>query len=159
MNLYKKQHPHPEGICPPFYSKLFTVRWCEVDFNGHMSNASYLNLATDVRMMFFKEHGFTVNDFKQLRIGPVAVQDEISYYKELRLMDEIEVHLELVGLSRNDVKMQIRNIFYRKDKQKAASILTTGVWFHLDERKAIPAPPKLLTALNQVPRSADFRII
>ena len=40
------------------YSKEFLAGWGTMDFNGHMGNTAYLNLAADVRMAFFAEHGF-----------------------------------------------------------------------------------------------------
>ena len=34
-----------------------------MDFNGHMANTAYLDLAADVRMAFFAEHGFPPAEF------------------------------------------------------------------------------------------------
>jgi acyl-CoA thioester hydrolase len=35
------------------FEKTFHVGWGNVDFNGHLGNTSFLDLAVDVRMFFF----------------------------------------------------------------------------------------------------------
>jgi hypothetical protein len=40
------------------YAKEFLAGWATMDINGHMANTAYLDLAADVRMAFFAEHGF-----------------------------------------------------------------------------------------------------
>ncbi len=47
-------------MTPPFdgrYYKEFLAGWGTMDVNGHMANTAYLDLAADVRMAFFAEHG------------------------------------------------------------------------------------------------------
>lgn len=46
-------------------SKQFLAGWGTMDFNGHMANTAYLDLAADVRMAFFAEHGFPPSEFRQ----------------------------------------------------------------------------------------------
>ena len=40
------------------YAKSFLAGWGTMDFNSHMANTAYLDMAADVRMAFFEEHGF-----------------------------------------------------------------------------------------------------
>jgi acyl-CoA thioester hydrolase len=61
------------------FEKTFHVGWANVDFNGHLGNTSYLNPAVDVRMFFFAENGFSIQEFQHQRFGPVILKDEISY--------------------------------------------------------------------------------
>ena len=39
------------------YAKQFLAGWAMMDFNSHMGNTAYLNLAADVHVAFFAEHG------------------------------------------------------------------------------------------------------
>lgn len=39
------------------YAKEFIAGWGTMDFNDHMANTAYLNMAADVRMAFFAERG------------------------------------------------------------------------------------------------------
>ena len=51
------------------YAKQFLAGWGTMDFNGHLANRSYLDLAADVRMQFFAEHGFPPSEFRRRRFG------------------------------------------------------------------------------------------
>ncbi len=56
-------------VTPPSdgrYAKEFLAGWATMDINGHMANTSYLDLAADVRMAFFAEHGFPPAEFRKL---------------------------------------------------------------------------------------------
>ena len=37
------------------YAKEFLAGWGTMDFNGHLANTAYLNLAADVRLAFFAD--------------------------------------------------------------------------------------------------------
>ena len=39
----------------------------------------------DVRMMFFSENSFSMDEFIRRKIGPVIRKDELEYFKEIRL--------------------------------------------------------------------------
>jgi acyl-CoA thioester hydrolase len=71
----------------------FRVGWSDLDGNAHMGNSSYLDYASNTRMLFFAKHGFTASRFASEKFGPVIVRDELVYRKELRLMDEFKVDL------------------------------------------------------------------
>lgn len=141
------------------FKQHFTVRWGDIDFNAHMANTAYLNVASDTRMIYFEEQGFSVQNFLQLHIGPVVMKDELDYYRELRLYDEFEVQLLIGGLSEDGSRFRFRNDFYRSDQVLAASVTTTDGWLDLDKRSLIPPPPKLLETLQQLGRTKDFEIL
>ena len=141
------------------YSKKFKARWGDMDFNGHMANTAYLDVAADVRMMFFEENGFTMREFEHLRIGPVIMKDEIDYHRELRLLEQMEVHHELSGLSEDGSRFRMRNVFYREDGKKAATVTSSIIWLSLDERRPVPPPGKLHQVLKEIPCTADFEVL
>ena len=141
------------------FKREFKARWGDMDFNGHMSNTAYLDLAGDVRMMYFEENGFPMKRFEELHMGPVVFKDEIEYFKEIRLMENIEVHHLIAGYSEDGSKFRIRNIFYRSDGKKAASITSTGGWLDLKARKLVLPPQKLFNAFKQLVKADDFEIL
>ena len=57
------------------YAREFLAGWGTMDFNGHLANTAYLDLAADVRMAFFAEHGFPPAEFRRLGLGPVVRKD------------------------------------------------------------------------------------
>jgi len=141
---------------PELFTKTFHVRWGDIDFNAHMKNTAYLDLAADVRMMYFQTHGFTMREFEQLRLGPVIMRDELEYFRELRLLEPVKVTLALAGLSHDASKFRITNEFFRDDEKLAAKVTSTGGWLDLFARKLTAPPEKLADALRNLTRSEGF---
>lgn len=71
------------------YEQMLFASWGDMDFNGHMRNTAYLDKAADVRLMFFAAHGFPMAEFVRLRLGPVVMKDEVEYFREVQLLDEV----------------------------------------------------------------------
>ena len=40
------------------YSKTYEIRWSDIDANGHVNYAAYIDAAGDLRYHFFTAHGF-----------------------------------------------------------------------------------------------------
>jgi acyl-CoA thioester hydrolase len=131
-----------------------------MDFNAHMRNTSYLDVSADVRMMYFQEHGFTVPDFEARKIGPAILRDELEYFRELHLLEQIRVTLRSAGLSGDGSRFIMRNEFYRlSDGSLAARVTSTGGWIDQVRRKLVAPPPELRTVLEALERTDDFRVI
>lgn len=141
------------------FEKTFHVGWAHVDFNGHLGNTSFLDLAVDVRMFFFAENGFPAHEFQRLRFGPVIMKDEITYFKEMYMLDKIRITFQSAGLSDDATRFRIRNDFFREDNKLAASLTTIGGWLSLETRKLIVPPKKLANAMKNLSRTEDFEII
>jgi len=139
------------------YQKSFFAGWGDMDFNSHMRNTAFLDKSGDTRMLFFSEHGFPMSEFVRMKIGPVITKDEIEYYREVNLLDELKVTLAVGGLSEDGSRWLIRNEFFRSDDRLAARVSSEGAWLDLSARKIVAAPEKLLAALNSLPRTGDFR--
>lgn len=134
----------------------FTVRWGDLDPNGHMANTSYLNIAVDTRMAGFAHLGFPVHVFTEAHIGPVVRSDTMVYKRELRLHEAGTVSMELLGLSADGSRFSLRNTFCRHDGVMCAVLDTVGGWLHLDQRKLVPPPDALLAAMRALPRTPEF---
>jgi acyl-CoA thioester hydrolase len=139
-----------------FVRTLF-AGWGDMDFNAHMKNTAYLDKSADVRMMFFAEQGFPMSEFLRLKIGPVVMKDELEYFREVHLLEEIKVDLTIAGLAEDGSRFSIRNDFFRPDGKRAARVTSTGGWMDLSTRKLVVAPPPLLDALKKPPRASDFQ--
>ena len=141
------------------YEKTFHVGWANVDFNGHLGNTSFMDLAVDVRMFFFTENGFSAKEFQRQRFGPVILKDEIEYYKEMYLLDSIRITFQGAGISDDASRFKIRNEFFREDGKLAARLNTTGSWLDLDKRKLIMPPIELAAAMRSLARTDDFEVL
>lgn len=138
------------------YEKILTAGWGDMDFNAHMRNTAYLDKSADVRMMYFSACGFPMAEFVRLKLGPVVMKDEVEYYREFHLLDEVRVTLSLAGLSEDGSRMILRNDFYRQH-DLAARVTSTAGWFDLAKRKLIAPPAHLLKPLRDLARSEDFK--
>jgi acyl-CoA thioester hydrolase len=137
------------------YAREFQAGWGTMDFNGHMRNTAYLDLAADVRLLFFADRGFPIAELRRLGIGPVVRRDEVEYFREVHLMQTVRVTLALHGLSADGSRFAIRNDFYRGDTL-AARVTSSGGWLDLAARRLTAPPPALLAALQAATRTEDF---
>ena len=138
------------------YTKTLYAGWADMDFNSHMRNTAYLNKAADVRQMFLMEHGFPVEEFMRLRIGPVVMKDELEYFKEVGLQQKIDVNYALAGHSVDGSRFLLRHEIFRPDGKLAARVTSAGGWLDLNARKLIAPPPALFDAMNLLDRTSDF---
>jgi acyl-CoA thioester hydrolase len=140
---------------------MFTRRlyagWGDMDFNAHMKNTAYLDKSADVRFQFFASCGFPAEEFARRRFGPVVLKDEVEYFREVALLQEIDVSLAIAGLSADGSRFLIRNEVSRTNGKLCARITSAGGWLDLATRKLIAPPAELLEALRQLPRTDDFR--
>jgi acyl-CoA thioester hydrolase len=150
---------------PEPYVRTIWARWGDMDFNGHMRNTAYLDASGDLRVHYFADHGFTAREFERLQVGPVILRDTLEYYRELHLLEEVEVRLQLLGLSEDGSHFRMRNDFRRPDGQdvqksqggqKIARVESTGGWLDLAARKLTAPPAQLYAVLHGMPRAAEF---
>lgn len=138
------------------YAKEFLAGWGTMDFNGHMANTSYLDLAADVRMAFFAEHGFPPREFHRLALGPVIQKDEVEYFREVGLHEAVTVTHALLAMSVDGTRFVIENEFWRAAGERSARVRSTGGWLDLRARKLVAPPAELLATLAKVPRAPGF---
>ncbi|MEL6820411.1 MAG: thioesterase family protein [Calditrichota bacterium] len=141
------------------YQKILYAGWGDMDFNSHMKNTAYLDKAADVRQMFLMENGFPVEEFMRLRIGPVVMKDEVEYFKEVHLQQQITVTYALAGHSEDGSRFLLRHEIFRPDGKLSARVTSTGGWLNLDKRKLIAPPPKLFAAMNSLEKTEDFVVL
>jgi acyl-CoA thioester hydrolase len=140
------------------YEKKLAAGWGDMDFNAHMRNTAYLDKSVDVRMMYFAEHGLPMSEFIRLKIGPVVMKDEIEYFKEFHLLEEMMVTHSLAGMSNDGSRVRVRNEFFKLGKI-AARVTSTLGWLDLIERKLIFPPEKLSAALRGMDKTEDYQVL
>ena len=149
----------PKSLTSSFdgrYAHEFLAGWRTMDFNGHMANTAYLDLAADVRMAFFSEHGFAPSEFRRLAIGPVVKKDELEYFREIALYETVTVTYALLAMSADGARFVIENEIWSAAGEKAATVRSTGGWLDLRARKLTAPPPALLAVFQKVPRAPGF---
>lgn len=141
------------------YAKKLYAGWADMDFNSHMKNTAYLDKAADVRQMFLIEQGFPMEEFLRLKIGPVVMKDELEYFKEIGLQQQIVVNVALAGHAPDGSRFILRHEIFRPDGKLAARVTSAGGWLNLVERKLIAPPAALFAAMDALEKTSDFTIL
>jgi acyl-CoA thioester hydrolase len=141
------------------FERRFPVGWNNLDANAHMANTAYLDMAANVRIMYFDSAGFSAESFRELQIGPVIRREELEYFRELRLLDEIRVTLLSAGLSEDASRFRVRNEFWKDDGTLVARVTSLGGWLDLRARGLTAPPAGLADALRAITRAPDFEVI
>jgi acyl-CoA thioester hydrolase len=148
-----------KAIGSRLYPKTLYVGWGDVDANSHMASAAYLNKCFDVRTMLFAENGFPASEWVRLKIGPVAMRDELEYFKEVELLQEIRVTCALAGLSSDGSRWRVRQEILRPDGRVCARVTSTGGWLDMLSRKLVTPSEAMLSVLNGLERTEDFSVL
>jgi acyl-CoA thioester hydrolase len=141
------------------YARTYTVRWADCDVNGHMRNTSYSEYATDTRVAFLAEHGFTFEKFVVNRLGPVILHEAIDYLREVRLGEKVTVDFALLGLSPDGARFEFEHQVWLPAGKKAARIVVAGGWLDLEKRRLRHPPEELHRVLREGPRAEPFEAL
>lgn len=138
------------------YAKTFIVRWADCDANGHMRNTAYSEYATEVRIAYLSERGFTWEKFVASRFGPVLLHEYVDYMREVRMGGTVEVDFAVVGLSPDGARFKFEHDVWLPGGKKAARIVIAGGWMDLELRKLRLPPDDLLRVMQEAPRGEPF---
>jgi acyl-CoA thioester hydrolase len=141
------------------YHKTLYASWGDIDANSHMANTAYLHKCFDVRVMLFAENGFPASEWVRLKIGPVAMRDELEYFKEVGLLQEIRVTCALAGLSPDGSRWMVRQEILRTDGRLCARLTSTGGWLDMLARRLVIPSEAMLAVLNGLDRTEDFSML
>ena len=86
----------------------------------------------------------------------VAMRDEVEYFREVGLLQEIKVTAVLAGLSIDGSRWLLRHEILSTDGKLCARVTSAGGWMDLAARKLIAPPGAILTAMNSLDRTNDF---
>lgn len=74
-----------------------TVLETMLDFMGHVNNAMYLELFEEARWDFITRNGYGYNKIQETQKGPIILEVNLKYLKELSLREEITIVTELLS--------------------------------------------------------------
>lgn len=135
-------------VSEPFRVRV-RVRGYELDTQGHLNWAEYLHYAEHARWELLSAAGITQDALLATGIGPVNLDAHITYRRELRGGDEVDVSCEFRwGEGKTyDIVQDIT----RADGVLAARLTSKAGLLDLAERRLIADPAKRLRALAANP--------
>jgi acyl-CoA thioester hydrolase len=131
------------------YQVRIAVRGYELDLQGHVNQAVYLQYGEHARWQCFMAAGVTPDVLLAAGFGPVVLETTIRYLKELRAGDEVDVSCRFVwGAGKT---FQVEQSFLRVDGVPVATV--TGVAGLLDRqsRRLLADPVERLRAVAKDP--------
>jgi acyl-CoA thioester hydrolase len=143
---------------PATFSIRLFARWPDMDFNQHMRNAAYLGASEDCRMRFLADRGFSMGELQRRQLGPVVLEDRLTYKQELKLLEPYRVQLALAAITRDARRMKLRNTFVRDaDEALVAVVESVVLWLDLGARRPVVPPEELQAAWFGLARTDDFQ--
>jgi len=76
-----------------------TIREHHLDTFGHVNNATYLQLYEEARWELITENGYGLDKVKSTGLGPVILEINVRFLKELRLREKITIHSQTTEYS------------------------------------------------------------
>lgn len=126
-----------------------TVRAYELDSNGHLNSAVYMQYADHARWELLRAAGVDQRRMHDEGIGPVSLETTVKFQQEVRYSDELDVSCQFIwGTGKT---FQVHNRLIHRDGRIAAEITNIGGLMDLVERKLVPRPDLRLRALARFP--------
>ena len=123
-----------------------TIKEHHVDSLGHMNNATYLALFEEARWEQITARGFGFHEVQKLQQGPVILEVNLKFLKEMHLREQITITTELVGYKGK--VGQLKQQMLRDDGSVAAEAIFTFGLFDLKARKLIDPTPEWKQAVG-----------
>lgn len=121
---------------PSDFRYKLLIREFHLDSYGHVNNATYLALLEEARWEYCTQMGFGFQKVHQTGQGPVILEINIKFLRELKLREMITMTLELASHDEK-VSRLVQKIMTEKGEVACEATVVTG-FFDLKARKLIP---------------------
>ena len=124
------------------FEQKVLIRETHLDVFGHVNNATYLTIFEDARWDFLFSLGIDIHSIKKAQIGPVILECQVKFLREIRAREEIIVTVEPLMeniTERSKVFLMKQQMFNQKGELACDGVLTFGV-FDLQNRRLILPP-------------------
>ena len=129
---------------PHHYSIL--VKENHLDTFGHMNNATYLQLLEEARWDFITAKGFGLKQIQQSGLGPIILEIQMKFLKEIRLRQQITIESEVLSYEKKIASLR-QDILDDRGTVMFQSKFLFGL-FDTKERKLVMPTPEWLYAVG-----------
>lgn len=117
-----------------------------LDTFGHVNNATYLQLFEEARWDYITRRGYGLKEILNVQKGPVVLEAQIRFLKELRLREIIDISFEPESMDGKVGKCRQR-ILNSAGEVACEALFVVG-FFDLKDRKLIPPTAEWLYAVK-----------
>lgn len=132
------------------------VRWADADPNLHVRHSSYYDYGAHARIMLFDHLGYGLDEFNELRLGPILFSESCQFIRELHPNRPITVNTLRGDIRADGARWTLYHEIFNHNEEKAAHIKITGAWIDLDKRKLTIPPPDMAEGLLALPFGEDY---
>lgn len=132
---------------PLTFAQRWRVRTYEVDENGHVNNAVYIQWAEQLTAEHAEVVGFG-REWSSARGGAWFVRrHEVTYHRPARRGDEVELTVRVLGVGgvRGSRRTEIR---HADSGELLAEVTSDWVWVRLSDGRPAPVPPEIVAAFR-----------
>ncbi len=122
------------------------IREHHLDTFNHVNNATYLQILEDARWEFLNVSGLGLKIIHESGVGPVVLECNIKFLKELRLRQMITIESQMLSYEKK-IGVMSQTIFDENETVCCQAKLTFGV-FDLNSRKLILPSLQWLQAIG-----------
>ena len=127
-----------------FYETV--IRENHLDSFGHVNNAKYLELFEESRWETISSHGYGLPEVQALQQGPVILEANVRFSKELKLRERIRISFQTLSSAGRVTKLE--QVLFNSAGQVSATALFTVGFFDLKARKLITPSEGWLKAIG-----------
>jgi acyl-CoA thioester hydrolase len=140
------------------YSKIFEVKWADMDPNRHMRHSVYNDYAAQTRVAMFADFDLSITEISRLGYGPILFREETKFLREINLLESIKVTCALTSMRLDGSRWSFQHEIFKEseDSIKAAQIDVDGAWLDLKNRKLGIPTQELKKVMNRFPKTLDF---
>lgn len=123
-----------------------TVQPEHMDSYGHVNNAAYLTLYEEARWQLIAPRGFSMQDIHRSKQGPVILEVNVKFLRELKLGDVITITTEMLSYEGKIGRMLQKMV--KADGVVASEAVFVYGLFDLEKRKLIDPTPEWRAIIN-----------
>ncbi|MBC7741784.1 MAG: acyl-CoA thioesterase [Bdellovibrionaceae bacterium] len=131
------------------------IRENHLDSYGHVNNATYLALFEEARWQVLTERDYGYQKIHESGQGPIILEVQMKFLKELKLREKIRISLELIS-SEGKVSL-LKQIMINPHNEVACELFLKVGFFDLKTRKLIVPTSAWKKALGQIEANNDSK--
>ncbi len=123
------------------------IKESHLDSFGHVNNAVYAQLYEEARWDFITKNGFGLEEIHKQQIGPVILDLEIRFKREIKNREVITIESQARELVGNKIIILEQRMLNENGKVSSEALFTVGL-FDMQSRKLIQATPEWVRAVG-----------
>lgn len=131
---------------PLIHEKPIAISESHVDSFGHLNHARYFELFEQARWDIITERGFGIETINQTKTGPVILEVNVRFMRELAPREAVVIRSELISYERKVGKF--RQQIVKADGGVACDAVFSFGLFDLERRKLVDPSPEWAHAVG-----------